>query len=118
MEHSTPIPTTQNVAWGFFGTMNEEANVAWPLAMTAISNATGQPLESIRNFLDSRYGRRFADELRGNQLTELTLEAAIDATTQSWMKRTIGRVTSVQRGIPYGLPELVGYVIHCEAVEA
>ncbi|WLQ14300.1 hypothetical protein O5O45_31780 [Hahella aquimaris] len=118
MERSTPIPTTQNVAWGFFGTMNEEANVAWPLAMTAISNATGQPLEYIRSFLDSRYGRRFADELRGNQLTGLTLEAAIEATTKSWMKRTIGRITSVQRGIPYGLPELIGYVVYCETIDS
>ena len=53
------IPATQNDAWGFWGTMNEHASAAWPLAMTAISDATGQPLESVRIFLDSRFGRHF-----------------------------------------------------------
>lgn len=24
------IPTTQNEAWGFWGTMNEHASAAWP----------------------------------------------------------------------------------------
>ena len=39
------IPTTQNEAWGFWGTMNEHASAAWPLAMNTISDATHQPLE-------------------------------------------------------------------------
>ena len=52
------IPATQNDAWGFFGTMNEQAEAAWPIAMTAISDATYQPLESVRLFLDSRHGRQ------------------------------------------------------------
>ena len=57
------IPATQN-AWGFFGTMNDNAEAAWPIAMTAISDATCQPLESVRLFLDSRHGRHFADDDR------------------------------------------------------
>ena len=56
MTHTT-IPASQNEAWGFWGTMNEHANAAWPLAMNAISDATGQPRESVRTFLDSRHGR-------------------------------------------------------------
>ncbi len=74
---STPrqIPATQNNAWGFFGTMNEQASAAWPLAMTAIAEATGEPLESVRIFLDSRHGRHFADDVlnqlfAGNPLSE------------------------------------------------
>ena len=50
-----PKPTVTD--WGFWGTMNEHAAAAWPIAMTAISDATDQPLESVRLFLDSRHGR-------------------------------------------------------------
>ena len=38
------IPATCNEAWGFWGTMNEHAAAAWPLAMTAIADATGLAL--------------------------------------------------------------------------
>ena len=58
---STQIPAPTVTDWGLYGTMNEQAEAAWPLAMTAISDATGQPLESVRTFLDSRHGRHFAD---------------------------------------------------------
>ena len=51
-----PMPTTQNDAWRFWGTMNEQAEAAWPLAMTAVSDASGQPFESVRTFLDSPTG--------------------------------------------------------------
>jgi hypothetical protein len=64
MNTTTQIPATQNDAWGFWGTMNEHASAAWPLAMTAISDATSQPLESVRVFLDSRHGRHFADDVQ------------------------------------------------------
>ena len=40
MNTSQQIPATQNEAWGFWGTMNEHASAAWPLAMNAISDAT------------------------------------------------------------------------------
>ena len=30
------IPATQNDAWGFWGTMNEHASAAWPLAIAAL----------------------------------------------------------------------------------
>ena len=43
MTTTNPIPTTQNDAWGFWGTMNNDAQAAWPIAMTAISDATCQP---------------------------------------------------------------------------
>lgn len=49
---NTTIPATQNEAWGFWGVMNEHVAIAWPLAMIAISDATHQPVESVRAFLD------------------------------------------------------------------
>ena len=55
MTTTRPIPTSQNDAWGFTGTMDEHAQVAWTIAMIAISDATGQPLESVRAFLDTEW---------------------------------------------------------------
>ena len=85
------IPATQNEAWGLFGTLGEHADAAWPIAMTAISDATYQPLANLKD--------------------------AIHAATQRWMGWTIGRQTSKQYGFPRGLPYLTGFVIHCEIVE-
>lgn len=108
-----PIPGTQNDAWGFWGTMNEQAEAAWPLAMTIVSDATGESLESVRIFLDSRHGRHFADEVHNGLYRGQTLEETIHAATRQWMGWTIGRQTSKQYGIPRGLPYLTGFVIHC-----
>lgn len=117
MNAATQIPATQNDTWGFYGTMNEQAEAAWPLAMTAISDATCQPLESVRTFLDSRHGRHFADDVQNGLYTGATLADAIAQATQRWMSWTIGRQTAKQYGIPKGLPYLTGFVIHCEIVE-
>ncbi len=106
------IPATQNDTWGFWGTMNEQAATAWPLAMTAVSDATGQPLESVRTFLDSRHGRHFADDVLNQIHAGRNLADAINAATQQWMGWTIGRRTSKDYGIPRGLPYLTGFVIH------
>ena len=114
MNTTTQIPATQNDAWGFFGTMDEHAAAAWPLAMSAISDATGQPLESVRIFLDSRHGRHFADDVQNGLYDGKNLQDAIDAATGRWMGWTIGRQTSKDYGIPRGLPYLTGFVIHCE----
>ena len=117
MNTNQTIPASQNELWGFFGTMNDEAAAAWPLAMTAISNATSQPLESVRVFLDSRHGRHFADDVHNQLHAGKTLADAINAATQQWMDWTIGRQTAKDYGIPRGLPYLVGFVIHCEIVD-
>jgi hypothetical protein len=112
--NATPaIPATQNETWGYFGTMKDHALAAWPLAMTAIAEATGEPLESVRLFLDSRHGRHFADDVRNRLLEGLSLADAIAAATRQWMAWTIGRQTSKDTGIPKGLPYLTGFVIHC-----
>jgi hypothetical protein len=114
---NTTIPATRNEAWGFWGTMNEHARAAWPLAMNVISDATHQPLASVRIFLDSRHGRHFADDVQNGLYRGQTLVDAISAATQQWMGWTIGRQTSRDYGIPRGLPYLTGFVIHCEIAE-
>ena len=117
MNATTQIPATQNDAWGFWGAMNEQANAAWSIAMTAISQATGESLDAVRIFLDSRHGRHFADDVQNGLYAGATLADAINAATRRWMSWTIGRSTSKQYDIPKGLPYLTGFVIHCEIVE-
>ena len=117
MNPTTQIPAPTITDFGFFGTLGEHAEAAWPLAMTAISGATSQPLESVRAFLDSRHGRHFADDVQNGLYEGKALADAINEATQHWMVWTIGRQTSKQYGIPRGLPYLTGFVIHCEIVE-
>ncbi len=117
MNTTTQIPATQNDAWGFWGTMGERATTAWPLAMTAIADATGESLQSVRIFLDSRHGRHFADDVQNAMYRGVPLADAINAATQQWMGWTIGRQTSKDYGIPRGLPYLTGFVIHCAIAE-
>ena len=47
MHAHTQIPATENTAWGFWGTLGEQAEAAWPLAMTAIAAATGKWLTRL-----------------------------------------------------------------------
>jgi hypothetical protein len=117
MTTTTQIPATRNETWGFWGTMGEQATAAWPLAMTAVADATGESLESARIFLDSRHGRHFADDVQNALHRGQTLPDAINAATQQWMGWTIGRQTSNDYGIPRGMPYLTGFVMHCEVVE-
>ena len=111
------IPTTTNESWGFWGTMNEMAQSAWPLAMTAVADATGQSLESVQTFLDSRHGRHFADDVNNALFLGANLQDAINQATQRWMGWTISRQSSKEYGIPKGMPYLTGFVIHCEICE-
>jgi len=85
--------------------------------MTAISDATCQPLESVRIFLDSRHGRHFAEDVQNGLYTGATLADAIAQVTQRWMRWAIGRSTSKQYGIPKGMAYLTGFVIQCKLTE-
>jgi len=111
------IPATQNNAWGFFGTMKEQAGDAWPMAVAAIAEATGEPLEPVRIFLDSRHGRHFANGVLNQLHHSPPLPNAIAAATRQWMNWKIGQPTSRTYGIPRALPYLTGFVIHCAIVE-
>jgi hypothetical protein len=102
------IPASQNQEYGFFGTMRGDAATAWPLAMVAVSKATGQDLEAVRAFLDSTFGRHFADQVRNGR----ALPAAIRATTAKWMDSTTGFALRSDYGIPRGQVYLTTLVIH------
>lgn len=108
---------TRNEFWGFWGTMGEQANVAWPIALTKVSEATGEDEESARAFLDSRHGRHFADTVLNAMHTGEALHQAIDTAVAQWMKWRITRSTAKEHGIPAGLPYLTGFLI-LEAMHA
>ena len=111
MNTTYAIPATGNESWGFYGCLREQAEAAWPLAMRAIAEATGEPLESVRAFLDSRHGRHFGDDVHNGLYQGLALPDAIDAATQRWMDSKITRQISKDYDIPQGLPYLLGFVI-------
>lgn len=106
-------PISHNLTWGFWGTMGGNAQAAWPLAAQAISNATRQPTEAVRLFLDSCFGRHFADTVRNEIHQGKSLRASIEAAIQKWMDWKIDRRCSRDWDVPRGLPYLLGLVIHC-----
>lgn len=103
--------TTNNPGWGFYGTMGDHAEQAWPIAIEAITRTTGQPEEDVGTFLDSKYGRHFADEVH-NQLTRgCSLAHAIENVASAWQSQRTGSRSSAYTGIPKGTPTLTGFVI-------
>jgi hypothetical protein len=115
--HTLTLPT-QNEAWGFWGTMGADARSAWPLAMHRIAAVTEQPLESVRIFLDSRFGRHFADGVQGRLGQGEALERAIDLTVEEWMSWRIKRAVKETHDVPQDLPYLYAFVAHCAIVQA
>ena len=91
--------------------MGGYASVAWPMAMTEIFKATGEPLESVRIFLDSRHGRHFADAVQDTLLVHPDMHQAVTLAIEKWMGWKIGRTTQRTHGIPNGLAYLTGLVI-------
>ena len=108
--------TTRNESYGFYGTIASitDAEVAWGLAMDAIVEITDAPETAVRDFLDSRPGRHFADEVSNQASRGPDLEAAINAALDRWMQWQISRRTSRETGIPAGLPYLMGWVLDAE----
>lgn len=82
-----------------------------------VVNFTNATAEGVREFLDSRHGRHFADDVHNGIHAGLGLEAATDAAITRWMGWTISRNTARETGIPKGLPYLTGFVTHL-AIEA
>jgi hypothetical protein len=125
MIHASERLETQNRRWGFFGTIERaghEPEAAWRLASTLIARSTGADdpntygPEGVRDWLDSRDGRHFADRVAGNLKVapsscvslEQTIMAAIE-TYQGWKTdRAMTRILGIPAGQPY-LSALVQY---------
>lgn len=108
------FPQTENEAYGFYGTMTHynDAAYAWPIAMAAVTEVAGCSPDEARAFLDSRYGRHFADQAAG-LMPRRTVSQAIMTTARDWNSRTTTRADERRHGIPAGLP-----LLHALAIEA
>ena len=110
----TNLPT-RNETGGFFGTMQlagSDPMRAWDAASRMIAAETGSAPEAVRDFLDSRHGRHFADDVISAVASGGSLEQATEAAIRRWQGWRIGRRTSRDEGIPAGLPYLTGFVSH------
>ena len=116
---TTTILPTRNEPWGFWGTIDRietspavEPTEAWAIAARRIAEATEALPEGVRDFLDSRHGRHFADDVAGELWKGETLKESIDAAITRWMGWRIDRKTNREIGIPRGLPYLTGFANH------
>jgi hypothetical protein len=114
MQMTNSTLSTANEAWGFYGTARglTDADTAWAIAFSAVLAATEGTAEGVRDFLDSRHGRHFADDVHNGVHDGLGLEPAINAAIKRWMGWTISRATSCEIGIPEGVPYLTGFVLY------
>jgi hypothetical protein len=105
---------TNSPSWGFHGMIADhaDADAAWALAMASIAAATSCVPHEVHDFLDSRHGRHFADDVGNGINAAKNLNDAIAAATARWMGWRIGRAISRDLGIPQGLPYLTGFVVH------
>jgi hypothetical protein len=120
---TTTLPT-RNTDWGYWGTISRIENdpaadpaKAWEIASRRIAEATEASPEGVRDFLDSRYGRHFADDVANELWKGETLKVAIDSAIDRWMGWRIDRKTSRDEGIPRGLPYLTGWVTHFQILD-
>ena len=119
---TTTILATRNEAWGFFGTMQlagADPIQSWNAASAMIAAETDATPEAVRDFLDSRQGRHFADDVAGElaKAGPEHLEATIEAAVARWMGWRIDRRTNREEGIPAGLPYLTGWVTHFQILD-
>ena len=116
----TTILPTRNQPWGFFGTVEmtgADPIPAWNAASAMIGAATNATPEAVRDFLDSRHGRHFADDVASNLATSGNPEAAIAAAIARWQGWRISRRTARDDGVPAGLPYLTGWIGHFQVLD-
>lgn len=93
------VPPTQNESWGFFGTIGNEfydegkhkyndakTQEAWKIAFEEVQKATGFDDEKVREFLDSKDGRHFADQCADFGVAKNTRDG-IEQAAKFWKER-------------------------------
>ena len=117
------ILPSRNEDYGFFRAMtvcplrDRRSADVWALASTMIADATcansQDEMIGIRDFLDSRMGRHFADDVVANMTgCNIDIETAIKSAIRRWQDWRIRRQTEREEGIPAGLSYLTGWVQH------
>lgn len=104
------MEATRNEDYGFYGTMRVAgcADEAWEIAMTAIAAETGAEADEVRDFLDSVWGRHFADTVR--DYLQQGLEQAIAAAITRWRGWKLSPRTRRELDIPTPMPYLSGLI--------
>ena len=114
---------SRNKDYGFFRTLtvcpqrDRTSDEVWVLASALIAKAiratTEEEMIGIRDFLDSRIGRHFANDVVGNMVgCKIDSETAIRSSIRRWQDWRISRQLERDEGIPAGLPYLTGWVLH------
>lgn len=101
---------TRNESYGFYGTMRLAgcADEAWEIAMATIAAETGAEPDEVRDFLDSLWGRHFADTVR--DFLQQGLGQAIAAAIKRWNSWKLSSRTRRELDIPTPMPYLTGMV--------
>ncbi len=98
----------------FWDTIEEsgrvDVNTAWTLTFRALLTATGYSSEGVRDFLDSRFGVCFADDIDNGLKAGEALETAIEAAVNLWKARRVSRTECERHDITEGTDELTGYI--------
>ncbi len=116
----TTILPTRNQPWGFFGTVEmtgADPIPAWNAASAMIGAGTAVTPEAIRDVLDSRLGRYFADDVASELADTGKFEDAVAAAIAHWQGWRISLRTSRNEGIPAGLPYLTGWVEYFQGLD-
>jgi hypothetical protein len=100
----TTAGASTNEARGFYGAIGQHAepNQAWALAVASITESTGRCDQAVRDFLDNRCGRHFADEVAMGLCGGRDLPRAIDEAIERWMDRRIRTSTRSMRSARRG----------------
>ena len=114
---TTTILPTRNTDWGFFGTIARietspatDPTKAWEMLPPHRRSDRASP-EGVRDFLDSRHGRHFADDVANDLCTGEPLASRRSTPpSPAGMGWRIGRRTSRDEGIPRraSLPDGLG----------
>lgn len=102
---------TRNEAYGFYGTMHLDgcADEAWEIALPALAAETGAEQDEVRDFLDSCWGRHFADTVHCN-LGKYSLKDAIAEVIKKWNSWELTPRMRRELDIPMPMPYLTGMV--------
>lgn len=106
------LPSSRFPSRGYWNTMLKagiEPALAWPIAMLALIDATGEPVESIRVFLDSRMGDQFARAVIEHIGSGVGLGRAVRIVTDAWMARSLDEIARLVYRLGE-LPFLLGWI--------
>lgn len=112
----TVVEASQNARYGFWGTIALQVgpafvDTAWTEATVQVTQATGCETWEVRAFLDSRYGRHFADDVSNVFARAGSAQRAIAEVVARWMQMRVDERSRARFGIPRGVPYLTAFVV-------